>query len=98
MGLNFKRTLNIGRGFRINLSKGGVGFSAGIPGLRFGVGPRGKRFQISIPGTGISYRKDTGWKNQSSSTQTLQFARIARIAVGIIALACLVFWVFSLPA
>lgn len=43
MGWRFNKSLRIGKAFRINLSKGGVGWSAGIPGtgLRF-VQPPGR--------------------------------------------------------
>ena len=39
MGWNFRRTLNLGGGFRINLSKRGIGASGGVKGFRAGLGP-----------------------------------------------------------
>jgi hypothetical protein len=60
MGFRFRKTFSLGRGVRINLSKSGIGGSFGIPGLRFGIGPRGARATASIPGTGISWSEQLG--------------------------------------
>ncbi|MCC5909971.1 MAG: DUF4236 domain-containing protein [Clostridiaceae bacterium] len=58
MGLRFRKSFKLGKGFRVNLSKSGVGISGGTKGFRVGVGPRGTRTTASIPGTGISYVKE----------------------------------------
>lgn len=51
--IRFRKIFNFGR-FRTSLSKSGMGFSWGIPGLRFGVSPNGRKyFSIGIPGTGL---------------------------------------------
>jgi tetratricopeptide (TPR) repeat protein len=42
---------------QLNLSKSGVGISAGIPGMRISSGPSGTHLHLGLPGTGISYRK-----------------------------------------
>lgn len=55
MGFRFRKSLNLGGGFRLNFSKKGVGFSAGVKGARSGVGPRGVRTTLSVPGIGMSY-------------------------------------------
>lgn len=62
MGLNFYKGINLGAGFRLNVTKSGLGLSGGVRGLRVGLGPRGGRFQATLPGTGIYYRKTAGWK------------------------------------
>ncbi len=41
MGWYLRKSLNLGP-IRINLSKSGLGMSAGVKGLRVGTGPRGK--------------------------------------------------------
>lgn len=57
MGWSFRRSIRIGP-LRFNLSKSGIGASAGIPGLRVGKDAKGRNYsQVSIPGTGI-YRRD----------------------------------------
>jgi tetratricopeptide (TPR) repeat protein len=41
VGLFYRKSINLGGGFRVNLSKSGVGFSAGVKGARVSVGPGG---------------------------------------------------------
>jgi len=44
--------------FRINWTKRGCGFSLGIPGLRYGISPDGRRYiSIGIPYTGFYWIK-----------------------------------------
>lgn len=57
MGWNFRKSVNLGGGLRLNFSKGGIGISGGIKGLRISKGPRGTRLHASIPGTGLYYTK-----------------------------------------
>ena len=56
MGFRFRKSINVGGGSRINLSKRGVGFSVGARGARYSVGPSGRSWTFSIPGTGLSYQ------------------------------------------
>lgn len=60
MGFRFRKSVSLGKGVRLNFSKRGVGISAGVKGLRFGVGPSGARLTAGIPGTGIYYEKRLG--------------------------------------
>lgn len=56
MGLRIRKSINIGKHFRVNLSKSGVGFSAGVKGFRVTRTANGKyRKTVTLPGTGISY-------------------------------------------
>jgi len=58
MGFRFQRRIKILRGLSINLSKSGVGFSAGVRGFHTGVDAKGRRYvSASIPKTGISWRE-----------------------------------------
>ena len=60
MGLRFRKSIKLGGGARINLSKSGVGFSLGTKGARLTQkSSGGTRSTLSIPGTGISYVKDS---------------------------------------
>lgn len=54
MGFRFHRSIKIFPGIRLNISKKGLGVSAGVKGYRVSVGPAGGRRTVSIPGTGIS--------------------------------------------
>lgn len=60
MSFRFRKSVRIAKGVRVNFSKRGIGMSVGTKGLRFGVGPSGKRVTTSIPGTGIYYEKRIG--------------------------------------
>ena len=56
MGWRFRKSINLGLGFRINLSKSGIGYSWGCLGYRkTWKANGGTRETYSIPGTGISY-------------------------------------------
>ena len=53
MGFYLRKSISVGP-LRFNLSKSGVGVSAGIKGLRFGVGPRGN--YVHMGRGGLYYR------------------------------------------
>ena len=56
MGIRYRKSINLPFGFRVNLSKSGVGFSWGRKGIRITRTAKGKvRRTYSIPGAGISY-------------------------------------------
>lgn len=42
MGLHFRKSIRVGKGGRVNLSKNGVGFSFGFGGLRWRYSPKRK--------------------------------------------------------
>lgn len=69
MGLRFRKSIKLGKGVRMNISKSGVGLSGGIKGFRVGAGPKGIRTTASIPGTGISYVKERSLKKGSRSKE-----------------------------
>lgn len=60
MGWNFRKSINLGAGIRLNFSKKGVGISGGVPGFRIGMGPSGKRMRFTIPGTGLYFEQRLG--------------------------------------
>lgn len=68
MGFRYRKSINLGGGFKINLSKSGIGYSWGVKGYRVTKTAKGKtRTTASIPGTGISYVHETGKNNRVSS-------------------------------
>lgn len=70
MGFRFRKSINLGGGFRVNLSKSGIGYSFGTKGARITKTTRGtRRTTIGIPGTGISYSAET---KKSSAKQRSQ--------------------------
>lgn len=59
MGIRFRKSINLGKGFRVNMSKSGPGFSWGGKGFRVTKKANGGfRTTAYIPGTGLSYQKD----------------------------------------
>jgi tetratricopeptide (TPR) repeat protein len=70
MGFRYRKSINLGGGVRLNLSKKGIGVSAGTKGLRVSVGADGrKRVTASIPGTGISYVSEIGRSKKNARTR-----------------------------
>ena len=73
MGLNFRKSITICKGVRLNLSKSGVGVSVGTKGARFSINSSGqKRATVGIPGTGVYYTKTSSSKSnkKKSAAQT----------------------------
>jgi hypothetical protein len=55
VGLRWRKVFQAGR-LRWTVSRSGVGSSVGVPGLRVGVTPDGRRYiTIGLPGTGFYY-------------------------------------------
>ena len=57
MGWNFRKSVKVFPGFKINLSKKGVSGTVGMQGASVTVGPKGVYANASIPGTGIYKRQ-----------------------------------------
>jgi hypothetical protein len=58
MGWTFRKSFKIAPGVRLNLSKSGIGVSAGVKGFRVGTGPRGG--YVSAGRGPFRYRKNLG--------------------------------------
>lgn len=86
MGFSFRKSFRIGPA-RLNLSKSGIGISAGVKGARVGVGPRG--VTTSVGAKGLYYRKTVspGSTSEGSSPASRQsnaelFAYLGFLFVG----------------
>lgn len=56
MGFRFRKSINLGGGARVNLSKSGVGYSFGTKGARITKTANGRtRTTVGIPNTGVSH-------------------------------------------
>ena len=56
MGMRFRKSFKIAPGVKLNLSKRGIGVSAGVKGARVSLNSKGRVTKsVGIPGTGISY-------------------------------------------
>lgn len=72
MGFRFRKSINFG-GFRINLSKSGIGYSFGFPGYRWTKLANGRnRTTASIPGTGLSYVTESSGTNKRHPRQNVE--------------------------
>lgn len=70
MGFRFRKSINFGKHFRVNLSSKGIGYSYGVKGYRHTVGADGKeRITTSIPGTGISHVENVDNMKSSKSSR-----------------------------
>ncbi|SFA70346.1 DUF4236 domain-containing protein [Clostridium frigidicarnis] len=66
MGLNFRKSIRIGKNTRINLSrKGGIGISTGIKGSRVSMNKQGTRKTIGAKG--VYYTEQKSWKNKDKN-------------------------------
>lgn len=56
MGFNFRKSLKIAPGIRLNITKKGVSsVSLGSRGARVNLGKKGTKTTVGVPGTGLSY-------------------------------------------
>lgn len=60
MGLRFRKTLTLCPGLKLNFSGSGISMTAGQRGASITVGGRGSHLNLSLPGTGLSYRHRLG--------------------------------------
>lgn len=68
--MRFRKSIKIAKGVRLNVSKSGLGVSAGVRGARIGVNSRGAYTSTSIPGTGLYSVNYVGNKKRKTSTPT----------------------------
>lgn len=74
MGLNFRRSMKIMPGVRLNFSKNGIGASFGTRGARYSISPTGRRtISTGIPGTGISYREQVNSTAKKSRRRSARY-------------------------
>lgn len=71
MGLNFRKSLSIGKLFRINFSKKGLGVSTGVKGARTSVNREGVRESVSLPGTGLSWSERQSFRKNRNAASSL---------------------------
>ena len=64
MGLRFRKSIKLGKNFKLNLGSKSASISAGVKGAHYTVSTSGRRTAtVGIPGTGLSYSKTFGSKN-----------------------------------
>ena len=71
MGMRFRKSIKLGPGVRFNVSKTGVGISAGVKGARYSVHSSGRKTTSArLPGTGVYYMKQTGGHGSKATRKT----------------------------
>lgn len=72
MGFRLRKSIGLGAGFRLNVSRRGVGLSGGVRGARVSVNSKGRVTRtLSVPGTGISHVTTLGGP-MSNPTEQVQ--------------------------
>lgn len=71
MGFRFRKTVKLGKGLSVNLSKSGGSVSFGPRGAKTNISKRGVRSTVSIPGTGISYSATNTTKKRATKKTKL---------------------------
>ena len=72
MGLQFRRSIKIAPGIRINFGKKSTSVSVGPRGAKVTMGTNGTHVSAGIPGTGIYYREKVSGKGNKPNIQSRQ--------------------------
>ena len=72
MGLQFRRSIKIAPGIRINFGKKSTSISVGPRGAKVTMGTNGTHVSAGIPGTGIYYREKVSGKGNKPNIQSRQ--------------------------
>lgn len=90
MPFRFRKIISFGKGFRLNLSKGGVSSSIGTPGFTLNLGKRGVRPTISAPGTGLSYTPSQAAASRGKAKPNQNLTTNCLVGVISLALICII--------
>lgn len=69
MSINFRKSIKILPGVKINIGKKGISTSVGVRGAHVTVGKRGTRATVGIPGSGLSVTKKISGKSKKAATK-----------------------------
>ncbi len=86
MGLNFRKSIKLLDGVKLNVGKKSVGVSIGTKGAHYSINSSGKQTAtVGIPGTGLSYSKTLGKSKKAKSKKAiLGFVAVAAIVLVIV--------------
>lgn len=81
MGFRFYKSVSVGKGLRVGVSKSGLGLSFGTTGARYSIHSSGRtRKTIGIPGSGMSYVKYESSTKTGGRTQGRQRQPVTQVA------------------
>lgn len=67
MGFSYRKSKSLGKNTRLNVSNKSVGISTGMKGMTASINSKGRSsINLSIPGTGLRYRKTFGKKDAAT--------------------------------
>lgn len=91
MPFRFRKIFSLGKGMRINLSKGGVSTSLGKAGATLNIGKRGARPTFGIPGSGLSFTPSQGQANAKPANAAMNAIvfLVSGVLICIIVVCCL---------
>ena len=70
MGFNFRKTISLGKGLKLNLGKKSASVTIGKKGVHHTISTTGRQTTtVGIPGTGLSYSTTTGTKKQAAAAK-----------------------------
>ena len=70
MAVRFRKSVKLGPGVKINFSKRGVSTTIGPKGFTTSIGRSGVYRNVSIPGTGVSFRSKVGGRKSTKRTSS----------------------------
>lgn len=91
MPFRFRKSISLGKGFRLNLSKGGISSTFGVKGVHLNVGKQGVRPTVGLPGTGLSFTPSTAQSDNPvvRSTVNVVMLIVSVLALCVIGLCCI---------
>jgi tetratricopeptide (TPR) repeat protein len=82
MGFRYRKTIKIIPGVKLKLSKSGISTSIGRRGATVNIGHGSVKTTVAIPGSGMSYSKNTRTKNAASVRQATARAAQPKVPAG----------------
>lgn len=90
MGLNFRKSIKVADGVKLNVGKKSAGVSVGGKYVGASFNSRtGARVRASLPGTGLSYTKSLGGSKKSTSKKRKKSAASTILLVAVVVIAVL---------
>jgi len=91
MPFRFRKILSLGKGMRINLSKGGISTSLGKRGATLNFGKGGVKSTLGIPGSGLSFSQNLGdtKRKNDATTNILTWVILGIVGLCILIVCCL---------
>jgi tetratricopeptide (TPR) repeat protein len=84
LGFRFYKSVSVGKGVRLGVSKSGLGVSAGVPGARYSVHSSGRtRKSAGIPGSGLRYDSQGSLKKGQSRSPQRSAAQAEPVAAAL---------------